>query len=210
MAEEWSRWLLALAGCSGGCLGDNPGAAGECGLAAVVDSPFRPPNWRYSPIYIVMKFSGCSEDMIWWCSLSSYVSLYAFHQSYPSDNNVCIKCMYLPLYYDCAHKGLAVLVILSYVMFCIWCWCHVTIRVIRAYTVSLNAPKKPCIRKSQSYWKYSYMRFHHQHYCAFAKIDIKQSYRYWKHAFIAYIFATKQRILDNITQYFWKCLSRQS
>ena len=64
------------------------GAAGERGLAAVVASPVRPPNWRYSPIYIVKYYYGCFKDMISWYYVPSYVSFYAFHQSYPSDNSV--------------------------------------------------------------------------------------------------------------------------
>ena len=38
--------------------------AGERGLAAVVASPSRTPNWRYSLIYIVMNNYSCFEDMI--------------------------------------------------------------------------------------------------------------------------------------------------
>ena len=63
------------------------GAAGERGLAAVVASPVRLPNWRYSPIYIVMYQCGCFKDMISWYCVPSNVSFYAFHQPYPSDNS---------------------------------------------------------------------------------------------------------------------------
>ena len=68
-------------------------AAGDRGMVTVVASPFQPPNWRCSPIYIVMNYSDCFEDMIWWYCLSPFVSLHAFHQNYPSDNSVCIKCL---------------------------------------------------------------------------------------------------------------------
>ena len=124
VAEGWSRWLPNLVGCTGGCLGDNRRYDRRLWIGQSAFSLesvdwrtwlFRPPNWRYSPIYIAMRLFWRHDFMI---LLSPHVSLYAFHQSYPSDNNACIKCLYLLLYYDVyAHKGLVILVILFFSCF---------------------------------------------------------------------------------------------